>query len=143
MATLATYALWAIAGFILIIAELLTGTFYLLVLGIAAFVGALVAWLGGDIWLQAIFTAAAALIGVYLVHRWWQNHPKSSATENSLDVGQTVIFETWVNEASRTARVKYRGSTWDAKIEGVAKPDVVLTIKSAEHGVLNVSSVST
>jgi membrane protein implicated in regulation of membrane protease activity len=137
-----TYLLWAIAGFVLIIAELVTGTFYLLVLGVAALVAALVAYLGGAFWLQAIFGAAAAFIGIYLVHTWWQNHPKDSKAENSLDVGQTVVFEEWINEAGGIARVKYRGSNWDAKVEGAPKVNDVLTIKSAENGVLHVASVS-
>src|SRR6266704_2674437 len=38
---------WLIAGFILIIVELVTGTFYLLVLGIAALVGAGVGYASG------------------------------------------------------------------------------------------------
>jgi membrane protein implicated in regulation of membrane protease activity len=137
---MATYLLWAIAGFVLIIAELLTGTFYLLVFGVAALVGALVAWLGGAFWLQAIFTAAAAFVGIYLVHTWWQKHPKDAKSDNSLEVGQTVVLENWVNETTGMARVKYRGSTWDAKVEGSAKPDDVLTIKATEQGVLLVSA---
>ena len=137
---MATYLLWAIAGFVLIIAELVSGTFYLLVLGVAALVGALVAYLGGAFWLQAIFTAASTLIGTYLVHAWWQRHPKESQGENSLEVGQTVVFESWVNEASGTARVKYRGASWDAKVTGSAKPEDVLTIKALEQGVLQVGS---
>ncbi len=137
---MASYLIWAIAGFVLIIAELLTGTFFLLVFGVAALVGALVAWLGGAFWLQIIFSAAAALIGVYLVRRWWQNHPKQSAGQNSLEVGQTVVFENWVNETQRTARVKYRGTSWDAQVEGHAKPDDVLTIKATKQGVLQVAA---
>ncbi len=136
---MATYLLWAIAGFVLIIAELVTGTFYLVVLGVAALVGALVAWLGGAFWLQVILTAAATLVGTYLVHAWWQRHPKESHAENSLEVGQTVVFESWVNEAGGTARVKYRGASWDAKVTGSAKTDDVLTIKALEQGVLQVA----
>ncbi len=136
---MATYLLWAIAGFILVIAELVTGTFYLLVLGVAALVGAGVAWAGGEFWLQVILASATALIGTYLVHTWWQRHPKSSQAENSLEVGQTVIFEAWVNENHGTARVKYRGSSWDAKVTGPAKPDDVLTIRSVEQGILQVA----
>jgi membrane protein implicated in regulation of membrane protease activity len=137
---MAAYLLWAIAGFVLIIAELLTGTFYLLVFGVAALVGAIVAFFGGAFWLQVILTAAASFIGIYLVHAWWQKNPKDAAKDNSLEVGQTVVFEHWVNETSGTARVKYRGSSWDAKVEGAAKPDDVLTIKATAQGVLLVSS---
>ncbi len=135
---MATYLLWAIAGFILIIAELVTGTFYLVVFGAAALVGALVAWLGGAFWLQVIFATAAMFIGIYLVHAWRKKHPKDAQSENSLEVGQTVILENWVNEASGTARVKYRGASWDAKVSGPAKPDDVLTIRALEQGVLQV-----
>ncbi len=134
------YLIWAIVGFLLIIVELLTGTFYLLVFGVAALIGALVAWLGGPFWLQVLCTAVAALLGIYLVHRWWQNHPKDSAAQNSLEVGQTVVFENWVNEATHTARVKYRGTSWDARVNGTAKPDDVLTITATEQGVLVVSN---
>ncbi len=139
---MAAYLIWAVAGFILIIAELLTGTFYLLVFGVAALVGALVAYLGGAFWLQIILTVAATFIGIYLVHTWWQKNPKDAKSENSLEVGQTVVFESWVSEASGTARVKYRGASWDAKVEGSHKPNPndVLTIKATAQGVLLVST---
>jgi membrane protein implicated in regulation of membrane protease activity len=135
---MATYLFWAIAGFVLIIAELVTGTFYLLVLGVAALVGALIAYFGGSFWVQAILTAAAALIGVYLVHVWWQKNPRNAKAENSLEVGQTVVLETWVNEASGMARVKYRGSSWDAKVDGAAAVNDVLTIRQFANGMLHV-----
>jgi len=41
-----TYWIWVIAGIALVVAELLSGTFYLLVLGVAAFVAAAVARFG-------------------------------------------------------------------------------------------------
>jgi membrane protein implicated in regulation of membrane protease activity len=137
---MATYLLWAIAGFVLIIAELMTGTFYLLVLGIAALVAAAAAFLGADVWVQVIFAAATALIGIYFVRKWWTNHPKDAKGGNSLDVGQTVILETWTNQATGMARVKYRGSTWDAQVQGTAAPNDVLVIKSEQSGVLHVAA---
>lgn len=145
---MAAYLIWAIVGFVLIIAELLTGTFYLLVFGVAALVAALIAFMGGEIWMQVISSVAATFIGVFLIHRWWQQHPKQTASENNLEVGQTVIFEHWVDEASRTARVKYRGAMWDAKVAADAsavgsiavRAQDVLTIRATEHGVLMVSA---
>lgn len=137
---MSAYLLWAIAGFILIIVELLTGTFYLLVLGIAALVAALVAFSGGAFWLQCVLAAAAALIGVYLVHRWWQKHPKEAASEAALEVGQTVTLESWVNQAGGMARVRYRGTAWDARVEGAAQPNDVLVIRQVVQGVLHVSA---
>src|SRR5258706_16294221 len=59
---------WAILGLALVIVELLTGTFYLLMLGIAAFGAALAAWLGQGIGVQAIVAAVISGAGCYGVH---------------------------------------------------------------------------
>ena len=64
------YLLWVIAGIILIIVEMLTGTFYLLVLGIAALTAAAAAWFGQSFWVQAVVTAAVAVAGVILINRY-------------------------------------------------------------------------
>ncbi len=117
---MATYLLWAIAGFILVIAELLSGTFYLLVLGIAALATALAAYLGAAVWVQVMVAAAVALAGIYAVRRWWAMHPKSEAASNNLDLGQAVVIESWVDEAAGMARIKYRGSSWDAQVVNAA-----------------------
>ena len=65
-----TYWWWAVAGIALIIAELITGTFYLLVIGVAALAGAAVAFYGAAFWLQAQVAAAVAIAGVILVTRY-------------------------------------------------------------------------
>jgi membrane protein implicated in regulation of membrane protease activity len=137
---MAAYLVWAIAGFILIIAELLTGTLYLLVIGIALLVGALVGFLGGDFWLQCILSGATALLGIYLAHSWRQKHQSgSTAVSNSLEIGQTVVFESWVDQATGTARVKYRGASWDARVAGTPNPNDVLKITAIDQGVLQVA----
>jgi hypothetical protein len=48
---------WAVIGLVLVIVELLTGTFYLLMLGVAAFGAALAAWLGLEFPAQSIVAA--------------------------------------------------------------------------------------
>lgn len=115
------WLVWVIAGFVLVIAELLTGTFYLLVIGIGAFAGALAAWLGlNELW-QAVVAGAVALAGAYGVHHWHGAHVRTTGEQsNFLDRGQAVVLEGWANEGARIARVKYRGALWDAKL---AKPD--------------------
>lgn len=134
------YLVWAIAGFVLIIVELITGTFYLLVLGIAALVAAAVAFFGGNFWMQVILGGSSALLGTYFVHQWWARHPKTAKGSNDLDRGQTVVVESWVNESAGIARVKYRGSSWDARIEGKASLNDVLYIQGQDNGMLHVSS---
>jgi membrane protein implicated in regulation of membrane protease activity len=115
-----SYLIWLIAGLVLIITELTSGTFYLLVLGVAAVAGAGSAWLGGAFWVQTLCAAGVAIAGVWWVHQ----HHKASNTVSmpSLEAGQPVTFESWVNQAGGTARVKYRGAEWDAVLPAGESP---------------------
>lgn len=136
---MADYYIWLIAGLGLVIAELVSGTFFLLVLGIAAFAGAAVAWAGQGIWLQAITAALFAVAGVVWVHYW----RKGSATQQMapLDVGQMAVFEAWVSREARQARVKYRDTTWDAHLEGFedAQAGDIFYIVAVKGSTLDVS----
>jgi hypothetical protein len=49
-----TWLLWVVSGFGLVIAELLTGTFYLLVIALGFFAAARCAWLGANCIVQAV-----------------------------------------------------------------------------------------
>jgi membrane protein implicated in regulation of membrane protease activity len=133
-----TYLLWAIAGIVLIIVEMLTGTFYLLVLGIAALVAAGAAWLGQSFWVQAVVTAAVTVAGVILVNRFRGKGTK--AQKRSLDVGQSVSIESWISEADGLARVNYRNAQWEARVTGERVPGgKVFYIHAVEGNTLVVS----
>ena len=110
------YFYWLAAGFVLVIAELMTGTFFLLVLGVAAFFAALAAFVGLDFWIQAAVAAVVTVAGMIFISKRKFGAPDK--TRASMDAGQAVIFESWVSEANGLARVNYRGSTWDAVIIG-------------------------
>ena len=115
------WLLWLIAGFVLVIAELLTGTFYLLVIGAGAFAASLAAWAGANVIVQAVAGGAIALAGAWAVHRWHVKQQKNDGgRSNLLDRGQPVVLEGCENESAGIARVKYRGTSWDAR---VALPD--------------------
>ena len=112
------WLIWVVTGFVLVIAELVTGTFYLLVFGAGAFAGAVVAYAGGDEMWQALVGSAVALAGAFLVHHWHMRNRRSTpAGANFLDRGQAVVLEGWVDENARIARVKYRGAWWDARLK--------------------------
>ena len=135
------YWWWAIAGIALVIAELITGTFYLLVIGLAAFGGAMVALLHYAFWVQAAVGAAIAVIGVAAVTRFRKNQPSTPTV--SLDVGQSVVLDEWVNAPERLARVRYRNALWDAKVidEAGGEPGRTLYIKHVDGNTLHVSTV--
>jgi membrane protein implicated in regulation of membrane protease activity len=117
------WVLWVIVGLVLVIAELVTGTFYLLVLGVGAFAAALVHWAGGNALIQALAGGGVAIGGALVVHHWHESRNKADeGRANFLDRGQPVVLEGWANEAAGLARVKYRGASWDARVAASTKP---------------------
>lgn len=128
------YIYWVLAGLTLIIIEITSGTFYLLVIGLAAFAGAAIAWFGGDIWLQAVAATVLATAGVIIVHRRRPHAPSAGA--NDIDAGQRVTVESWVSEADGLARVRYRGTLWDARIVGDRSPGSAYVIQRIEGSTL-------
>jgi membrane protein implicated in regulation of membrane protease activity len=135
-----SYLVWLAAGFVLVIAELVTGTFFLLVLGIAAFVGSAAAWFGLNFWLQALLSAGVAIAGVFWVRT--QRKTMQQPDMASLDVGQAVTLDSWVSREQGRARVKYRNTLWDAEVEGEREFDhgKVLFIRAVEGSTLKVAT---
>src|SRR2546423_10388165 len=67
---MSAYWMWWIAAAALIAAELLTGTFYLLAVGIAVACGGVAAWLGAPIPVQWLIAGALGVVGTMLLQRW-------------------------------------------------------------------------
>ena len=130
---------WLVGGVALIIAELATGTFYLLVLGVAALVAAGVAFWGGGFIVEVIVAGAVAVGGVF----WIRSRKLAAATSPmpSLDVGQPVALDSWVNRDDRRARVKYRDALWDAIVDGEFRGEAgeVFYIRSVSGNTLHVA----
>jgi membrane protein implicated in regulation of membrane protease activity len=134
------YLIWLLAGLALVIAELITGTFYLLVLGVAAFGAGAAAWLGGGFPSQVITATVVAGVGVYLVHVY---RARNAAQQmQPIDAGQPANFESWVDQAAGLARVRYRGASWEARLDGgdSPQPGAVLYVLAAEGNTLKVSA---
>lgn len=138
------WLMWVVAGFVLVIAELVSGTFYLLVVGIGAFAGAVCAYLGANEVVSAVIASAIALVGAFVVHSWHvRNRARTPHGSNFLDRGQAVVLEGWVDEGARVARVKYRGAWWDAKLarsDEHPPPGTTLYIESQEGNTLVVAT---
>jgi len=135
------YHYWLIVGLALCTAEMLSGTFFLLVLGVAALAGAITGWLGGGLWLQTCIAVLLAIVGVFWVHHY--RHRLQVSALPSFDIGQPVSFEQWVSQSDGMARVNYRGTTWDARVSCGHTPAAgsILYIQSVEGNLLCVSDV--
>ncbi len=110
---------WLISGG-LVAAELMSGTFYLLMLAIGATAAALAAHMGMGLTIQL---ATAALMGGSSVVLWRQKRLRrevNAPTELHLDIGETVDVSTW--DANGTAQVKHRGANWTAVCASTQTP---------------------
>src|SRR3982074_3867214 len=116
---MSAYWIWWIAAAAVVAAELLTGTFYLLVVGIALAFGGAAAWFDASVPLQWLIAAALGVIGTVVLQRWKRNLALRTPAQQGLDIGQMVQGQSW--GPAGTARVAYRGGTWDAE---VATPDM-------------------
>ena len=130
---------WAVAGLALVIVELMTGTFYLLMLGVAAFGAALATWLGLDFTAQVIVALVISAVGCYGVHVYRARNAKEQMAP--IDAGMPASFESWLDAGARLARVRYRGASWDARVEGIegVEPGATLYVLATEGNTLRVA----
>lgn len=104
---------WVMAGAFIAV-EMLTGTFYLLMVALGLGAAAIAAHAGLSSTLQ-IVVAAVVCGGAVVGWRGYRlkNPKKPSLSSNSavnLDLGETVMVEAWSPQG--TATVKYRGAKW-------------------------------
>jgi membrane protein implicated in regulation of membrane protease activity len=131
---------WAIVGLLLVIAELLTGTFYLLMLGVAAFGAAAAAWMGMGFEIQIVVAAVVAGIGCYAVHLYRDRNRSTQMAP--IDAGMPASFERWIDLPARLAQVRYRGATWEARVQGDDSPEpgATLYVLDADGNTLKVAA---
>ncbi|HET7833457.1 MAG TPA: NfeD family protein [Gallionella sp.] len=131
------YILWFLLALALLIAEMASGTFYMLVLAGAMCVGGLAALIGFGEPLQLTFGAIAGVAGIWWLHRW-KGARAVQADQANPDFGQPVQVLNWREDG--TARVYYRGAEWDAEPETADTPHAgTLYIKAMRGSKLIVS----
>jgi membrane protein implicated in regulation of membrane protease activity len=108
---------WLLAGAAVAL-ELVTGTFYLLMLAVGMIAGALAAHLGASVMLQIVVSAIVGGGAVVGWHFKRSKDPKPAAANANrdvqMDIGETVHVEQW--NADATASVKYRGAQWTVEL---------------------------
>jgi membrane protein implicated in regulation of membrane protease activity len=114
---------WVLAGAVIAV-ELVTGTFYLLMLSMGLIAAAIAAHLGASATLQLV---VAALVGGGSVVAWRaykqrtpSTLPASANHDVNMDVGQTVHVEAWSPDG--TSSVKYRGANWQVSLAAGSVP---------------------
>ncbi|OJV63471.1 MAG: hypothetical protein BGO35_08770 [Burkholderiales bacterium 64-34] len=108
--------IWWLAAGAVVVAELLTGTFYLLMVAIGLVAAALAAHLGLPWALQmaaAAVMGGGAVLACYFHRKKRPGDPSARADRSvNMDVGETLLIESWNSDGTTT--VKYRGAQWTA-----------------------------
>ena len=115
---MAAYWIWWLLAAGLVVAELVTGTFYLLAVAVAFALGGFAALFGIPFELQLLGAAVVALLGIFVAYRWRPGQ-LTGPREPAFDIGQSVRVQAWHPDG--TARVAYRGTLWQAQ---PAAPDL-------------------
>lgn len=112
----------------LVILEIFTGTFYLLMIAFGMLAGASAAWVGLSNPLQMLCVAIVGVTGVLVLRlrrRGRGAEVDAAADPNvNIDIGQSVRVDQWLGAAPGpyVARVAYRGAQWDVELEAGAQP---------------------
>jgi len=104
---------WWIAAALLVGLELVTGTFYLLAVGVAFALGGVAAWFGASVPMQMTIGGTLAVIGLGVAHYWRKRRGMPSPLP-VLDRGQAVRVDKWNDDG--TAPVVHRGTHWNAEL---------------------------
>jgi membrane protein implicated in regulation of membrane protease activity len=123
-----TWMAWLELAGVLVILEIFTGTFYLLMIAIGLAMGGLAAWLGvGDAGQFIVATIVGVATTYALRQSRYGKQVKTDAARDpnvNLDIGQIIQIDEWKNETGQqyTARVAYRGAMWDIELAPHAAP---------------------
>ncbi|RDK02508.1 NfeD family protein [Paraburkholderia lacunae] len=108
---------WWIGAGVLVALELMSGTFYLLMIALGFVAAAIARMAGAATDLQLAVAAVVALAAVVILRRSrFGRRSRKEASKNpdvNLDIGQTLTVPVW---HERRARANYRGAAWDVEL---------------------------
>jgi membrane protein implicated in regulation of membrane protease activity len=123
----------AVAGLVVIL-ELFTGTFYLLMISIGLVAGALIALMGAGTEMQTLSAALVGALATVLLHKskygWRERQDVSRNPDVNMDIGQSITVQQWQDQGGGkfTARAMYRGAMWDVELQHSAPAAGVFVI---------------
>ncbi len=132
--------IWFVVAVVALILELLTGTFFLLLVAVAAAGAGIVSWLGADLAWQLLTFSILGIAGFFILKssgiiRRGSRNSASRNTDVNLDIGQTVFVAEWT--PLKTAVVQYRGAQWQARLD----PAVTGTPVSGNYRITDIDGI--
>jgi membrane protein implicated in regulation of membrane protease activity len=136
---------WLVFGLILLIAEMASGTMYLLWPAVAAFLTALVAWTGATNWaveiaIFAVLVIALTAFGRPIVKRWREEKNAEGLNERSkMLIGTRGVITVFANG---TGSVKIADTVWRAVSDEALAPGQTVVIDAVDGTTLKVRAAA-
>lgn len=118
------WMMWLALAGVLVVIELFTGTFYILMIAIGATAGVVAALGGASGAAQIVVAAVVGVLATGVLHKSRLGAPSRKNAERdpdvNLDIGHHVQVPGWDNGR---ARVVYRGAPWDVELHPGAREE--------------------
>lgn len=113
--------IWFVIAGGCLIAELFSGTFYLLIFGVAFGLAGIVGLFNVAFIVQLLIVLIASIGGLAIVRKSRlkaKNKVMNDDSDLSLDIGQKITISAWRNEGDAfVATTKYRGASWQVRYQ--------------------------
>jgi membrane protein implicated in regulation of membrane protease activity len=119
------WIIWTILAGAFIIAEMMTATFYFLLLGLGLLAAAALAYLGFELWLHFIAAAIVIFVGWIVVRQFRPQILNPDARANpdmNIDIG-TVVRLSEIHPNGKVL-TNYRGAQWEVEILDGSSPQM-------------------
>lgn len=116
------WMIWFALAAVLVIFEMATGTFYLLMVGVGFAFGGLAALGGATVEWQILVAAVVGAAVIFALRKSGLGRLRKGDTASdpnvNLDIGQTVTVNEWrsIQDGACSARAMYRGAMWDIEL---------------------------
>lgn len=107
--------IWLVLGLVLLIAELISGTFVLVFLALGCFIAGIFSFfppLDEMFAMQLVLCSTISIVGTFVFRKPLQNRFLKSITLKA-DEGKEIIIDEPI-QPHHTARIRYQGTSWQA-----------------------------
>jgi membrane protein implicated in regulation of membrane protease activity len=135
---MSVWMMWVAVTGLVVMLELFTGTFYLLMVALGMMAGALVAFFGIALEWQMIVAALVGSFATLALHKskyGWREAKNASRDPNvNMDIGQSIHVQQWQDQGNGiyTSRAMYRGAMWDLELRHSAAVPGNFVIEAVE-----------
>jgi len=129
---------WLVLAGVVIILELFTGTFYLLMFAVGLVSASIASLLISSVQFQMLIAAVIGSAATLTLHNskygWKERRDTASDPNVNIDIGQQLKVDDWQDQGNGVfvARTKYRGAMWDVELRHAAGEVGMYEIEAVE-----------